>query len=304
MLACYGWKEQPLPNFVGTLFDSLLFGYAAGAFSDAKADTRGALTWGRKDPGRKDVFLDEVTEIDGVLQAKLLRVLSTGEFTPVGKREPQDLVDRLIFASNRDLKAVVGERFRRDLYDRIATPCIRIGGISEYTPNNFMELVRGLMARISADLAVEADLIHLEDAEIEEMFKQPWPGNVRQLEKVLEDFVRACIAGRTGRRPLDVAAEIAPLFQTTNGEPSQGSDVERVAREFCTHEFERVLKAPDPTLTPMALLKRFTEAHLPQKRVLQLFDEVYREFGWPREQTSPCVNHKEWQKYRGSRGRE
>ena len=214
--AIYGWKEQPLPNFVGTLFDSLLFGYAKGAFSDAKEDTPGALTWPRRQPERKDVFLDEVTEIDSGLQAKLLGVLSTGQFTPVGGKEPYDLVDRLIFASHRDLKTIVGDRFRRDLYEHIATPCIRIGGISEYKPNDFAVLVRGLVARISTDLGVEPDLIHLEDSEVQELYDHSWPGNVRQLEKVLEDFVRACLAGRTGRRPLEVAAEIAPLFETTN----------------------------------------------------------------------------------------
>jgi len=302
--AIYGWKEQPLPNFVGTLFDSLLFGYAKGAFSDAKEDTPGALTWPRRQPERKDVFLDEVTEIDGGLQAKLLGVLSTGQFTPVGGKEPYDLVDRLIFASNRDLKAIVGDRFRRDLYERIATPCIRIGGVSEYKPNDFAELVRGLVARISMDLGVEPDVIHLEDSEVQDLFDQPWPGNVRQLEKVLEDFVRACVAGRTGRRPVAVAAEIAPLFETQKMSRAHTSDTERIAREFCEHEFQRVLKTPEPSLTPTALLKRLVDLHLPPKQVLQLFDEAYREFDWPREQATPCVNHKEWQKYRGSRGRE
>ena len=73
--------------------------------------------------------------------------------------------------------------------------------------------------------------------------------------------------------------------------------MERVAREFCTQEFERVLKTPEPTLTPTVLVKRFVDSH----RLRKVFQEVYKNFNWPRDGHS--VNHNEWQKNRDSRGR-
>ncbi len=300
----YGWKEAPLPNVVGSLFESLLFGYVGGAFTGANAkDTPGVLTWPDRDgPSRKDVFLDEVTEVAGDLQPKLLGVLSTGEFTPVGGKASHPLVDRLIFASNRDLREAAGKTLRRDLYERIATPCLEIRGIDKYTPDAFETLVRSLVAQISADLDWQGAPIHLPDADLADLRGLSWPGNVRQIEKVMEDFVRAYVMDRTGRRPLEVAAEIAPLFDSPKPPQPGAGDVDRIAREFCERAFESAAEKPEQSLTPSALMKRLVDAHLPAKRVLEIFDEVYRGFDWPRD--TPCVNHKEWQKYRGSRGRE
>ena len=113
-------------GIVPTLFESLLFGHLKGAFSGAHTDRNGILATAgtREVPGT--VFMDEVGDLPLDQQAKLLRVIQEGKITRVGDTVEIPIFCRFVFATNRDLKAMVAAgQFREDLYYRITTVILR-----------------------------------------------------------------------------------------------------------------------------------------------------------------------------------
>ena len=166
------------------LIESQLFGHVRGAFTGALA-TRGGVF---ADAHRGTLFIDEVTELRPHLQARLLRVIESGEFTMVGQNQARRVDVRIITATNQDLAgAVAAGRFRADLYFRIAVACVELPPLRERRDDvpllarHFLEAcltkyrpdrVRGLTGR-----AVEA------------LSRYSWPGNVRQLENWIENAV-------------------------------------------------------------------------------------------------------------------
>lgn len=289
----YGWREQPLPNVVDTLFDALLFGHEKGAFTGAVGTLPGALTWSEspKPVVPKDVFLDEVTEIGENSQVKLLGLLSTGVFRAVGGQSEQKLVDRLVFATNRDLETFVANgRFRRDLHHRIASPCLRLRGLDEYSEAEFASVVRVLTTEWSQALGV-TEMLQVRPSEIEELRRMKWPGNIRQLEKVIDDFVRSAAAGKVGRRPMQVAEETAEFFAL-----KQHADSAPVgsAEDFFDEELERA-KASKETLTPKKLYARYVARVVPNDSTAAAFRECYKRLS---KADLHYMNQKEWQKHR------
>jgi DNA-binding NtrC family response regulator len=169
---------------VETLFESEVFGHVRGAFTGAIDHKAGLFE--TADGGT--VFLDEVGELPGSVQAKLLRVLENGEVQRVGSLEPRKVEIRLIAATNRDLRAeVAAGRFRGDLYYRlnvaeIALPPLR--DRREDIPYLTAAFVRGFAQRFGKPLiGLTPDAERL-------LAGAYWGGNVRQLRNVLE---RACI---------------------------------------------------------------------------------------------------------------
>jgi len=165
------------------LMESEIFGHVRGAFTGAVADRKGAAA--RADNGT--LFLDEICEMDLGLQAKLLRFIQTGTFTPVGGSRVESVAVRLISATNRDPWAEVqAGRFREDLYFRLHVIPIHLPPLRA-RESDVVEIARGLLERFAAEEGraftgftpeAEALLLHL-----------PWPGNVRQLQNVLRNVV-------------------------------------------------------------------------------------------------------------------
>jgi two-component system response regulator PilR (NtrC family) len=166
-----------------TLLESELFGHVRGAFTGAATTKKGLLEAAE----RGTVFLDEISEMSTMMQVKLLRVLQERKFRRVGGTEEIDADIRIIAATNRDLaKAVADGAFREDLYYRINVIPIHLPPLRERREDiapladHFVAKYREMMGRPVTGLTPEA-LHWLESAD--------WPGNVRQLENVIERAV-------------------------------------------------------------------------------------------------------------------
>jgi serine/threonine-protein kinase PknK len=162
------------------LIESELFGHVRGAFTGAVKTRRGHFELA--DGGT--LFLDEIGEISPDLQVRLLRVLETGEVTPVGssKRMPVDV--RIVTATNRDLKAdVAAGRFREDLYYRINTIVLKLPRLRERIEDLPMLLEH--FAQQVAEERGEAP-VHFGPGILARLQAHSWPGNIRELRNVVE----------------------------------------------------------------------------------------------------------------------
>ncbi|MDT8901995.1 sigma 54-interacting transcriptional regulator [Anaeroselena agilis] len=166
-----------------TLLESELFGYAEGAFSGAR---RGGKPGVFEIAHGGTLFMDEIGELPGSIQAKLLRVLQDQEFFKVGGSRPVKFDARLLFATNRDLEAEVkAGRFREDLFYRINVVPLFVPPLRE-RPEDIVALTAEFLAKMNCKYKTDKKL----SAEIIEAFTNyPWPGNVRELINVLERVV-------------------------------------------------------------------------------------------------------------------
>jgi DNA-binding NtrC family response regulator len=162
-----------------TLFESVLFGHAKGAFTGAIKDQVGLLN--QADGGT--AFFDEIGELPPPLQAKLLRVIQEQTFIPLGKTEQQQIDARFICATNRDLELEVNAgRFRRDLFYRLAVIHIELpplrarGDDMNLLARHFLKHF-GRAQRPAVDFSAET---------LELMRRYSWPGNIRELRNAVE----------------------------------------------------------------------------------------------------------------------
>jgi DNA-binding NtrC family response regulator len=165
------------------VFESELFGHVRGAFTDAKSDRVGRFELA--DGGT--LFLDEIGNVPLNLQAKLLRVLETGEFERVGSSKTQKVNVRLLSATNADLQAEVSQgRFRQDLLFRLNTVEIKLPPLRDRAEDipvlaeHFLRVHRERYRRPIMGLTPEA---------FEALHEHRWPGNVRELDHVIERAV-------------------------------------------------------------------------------------------------------------------
>src|SRR5689334_4580423 len=165
------------------VFESELFGHVRGAFTDAKSDRVGRFELA--DGGT--LFLDEIGNVPLNLQAKLLRVLETGEFERVGSSKTQKVNVRLLTATNADLHGEVAQgRFRQDLLFRLNTVEIRLSPLRDRIEDipvlaeHFLKQHSDRYRRGRMDFTQQA---------IEALRQHSWPGNVRELDHVIERAV-------------------------------------------------------------------------------------------------------------------
>jgi transcriptional regulator with GAF, ATPase, and Fis domain len=163
-----------------TLVESELFGHEKGAFTGAIARRVGRFE--QADGGT--LFLDEVGELPLETQAKMLRVLQSGEFERVGGAQPLKTNVRVIAASNRDLERAVHEgRFRDDLYHRLAIFPIHLPSLRERRED--IPLLAAYLVMRKAN-RMGRKIEQISNKITERLMKYDWPGNVRELENVLE----------------------------------------------------------------------------------------------------------------------
>ncbi|MCC8981987.1 sigma-54-dependent Fis family transcriptional regulator [Bradyrhizobium acaciae] len=177
------------------LIESELFGYASGAFTGAAP--RGKIGLIEAADGGT-LFLDEIGDMPIGLQARLLRVLSEGEITPVGAHRPKPVSFRLISASHHRLDQLVADgRFRRDLFFRLNAATLMLPALRER--QDLDGLVDHLLARIGAD---EGRAIRLSHTARMALRRHPWPGNLRELANTLR--VAAALADGSEITPDDL----------------------------------------------------------------------------------------------------
>jgi transcriptional regulator with GAF, ATPase, and Fis domain len=161
------------------LLESELFGHEKGAFTGAHTRREGRV----KNADRGTLFIDEIGELSIPLQAKLLRLLQTGEYEPVGSSSVLHSDARIIAATNRDLKAATDEkRFREDLYYRLNVLAVELPPLRQ-RPDTVVLLAEQFRRRYAPRLNPRAG--EFTDAARQLLLAHCWPGNIRELENTV-----------------------------------------------------------------------------------------------------------------------
>ncbi|MDA1314321.1 MAG: sigma-54 factor interaction domain-containing protein [Acidobacteria bacterium] len=173
-----------------TLIESEVFGHRRGSFTGAVEDRKG---WFEVCPSYGTVFLDEIGELEPELQVKLLRVIETRSFQPVGETAARTFAGKIVAATNRDLGQAMGQgRFREDLYyrlcaDQVTTPSLRRQ--LEESPEVLDDLILFMARRVAGD---EGETLAKEvRAWVGQNLRAayPWPGNYRELEQCVRNIL-------------------------------------------------------------------------------------------------------------------
>src|SRR5688572_978097 len=174
-LNCAGLSES--------ILEDELFGHVKGAFTGAQTEREGRF----EHADRGTLFMDEIGDMPGAMQAKLLRVLENGEVVRLGSNDPVQVDVRLISATNRNLDEMVAEKkFREDLYFRIKGATITIAPLRERREDipllihYFVQQHAERYGKVIEGVTPEAQ---------QRLMSFPWPGNVRQLRNAIENMV-------------------------------------------------------------------------------------------------------------------
>ncbi len=209
------------------LLDSELFGHVAGAFTGALKDKKGLV----KAAAGGTLFLDEIGELPTDLQAKLLRVLETGDYLRVGDTKPMKADVRVIAATHRDLPTEVAKGgFREDLYYRLSAFIIRLPSLAERKAD-IQVLAQQFVLYYAARF--KKPITGIDDAVKERLMHHTWRGNVRELRNVIERACILCDGPLLDAASLPMELQSAPAPTT-----SAAYDLESVEREH----IRRVLK--------------------------------------------------------------
>jgi transcriptional regulator with PAS, ATPase and Fis domain len=222
---------QPLvslncPVLSAHLMESELFGHVPGAFTGADTARTGRFELA----DRGTILLDEVTEIDLSLQAKLLRVLQERAFEKVGSSTTIGVDVRVLATTNRDLLvAVEAQQFRSDLYYRLAVVPIHVPALRdrrEDVPLLVDHFLMSLSARIRSDPP------EIDDGARQLLTEHHWPGNIRELENIVR---RACVVQQHG----PVRADDLRPWLIGAGQREPNSTGETIPVGLSLHEMER-----------------------------------------------------------------
>jgi DNA-binding NtrC family response regulator len=234
-----------------TLIESELFGHEKGAFTSAMAQHLGRFE--RAHGGT--LFLDEIGELDGALQAKLLRILQEKTFERVGGSRQISVDVRVIAATNRDLKKRVAEgKFREDLYYRLNRFPIEIPPLRE-RPSDIEALAVFFLKCAAKELGRNAP--RLTKSGLRALQAYQWPGNVRELENVMERMAILC--------DQQVDAPDLSLLQGEHSRPVLWRDIERAAIEDALrmNHGNRTLAAQQLGISLRTLQYRLKEYQVP-----------------------------------------
>lgn len=167
-------------SFSRDLLESEMFGHKAGAFTGALKETKGLF----EEADNGTIFLDEIGEMAFDLQAKLLRILETGEFIKIGNTKPTQVNVRVIAATNRDLAKEIAEgHFREDLFYRLSVFQIHLPPLRERLEDIPLH-INAFVSTLSAKMGRTIRTVSPEYIEI--LKKHSWKGNVRELRNVVE----------------------------------------------------------------------------------------------------------------------
>jgi transcriptional regulator with PAS, ATPase and Fis domain len=167
-----------------------LFGYEKGAFTDAKKDKPGRFALANGGT----IFLDEVGDMSPSLQVKLLRVLQEKEYEPLGSTSPKKTDVRIIAASNKDLSKLVNEgKFRDDLYYRLNVVKIDLPPLYQRR-EDIPLLIDAFIRKFNAKMGKK--ISGVSDSVLRLLLKYDYPGNVRELENIMEHAFVLCGGNR------------------------------------------------------------------------------------------------------------
>jgi two-component system response regulator FlrC len=208
------------------MLEALLFGYEKGSFTGAQARSDGKLVQANSGT----LLLDEITEMDLGLQAKLLRVLQEREVEPLGASAPTALNVRVLATTNRDLEEAVRDgQFREDLYYRLNVFPLNLPPLRQ-RPGDILPLARRFIAKACTPQPAAPQLSASACAELESF---SWPGNVRQLENVIQ---RALVLHGGG-------AWLEAEHFALEGDPSVRPSAQDLSGELWAEETRRIVEA-------------------------------------------------------------
>ncbi len=189
-----------------SLLEDQLFGHVRGAFTGAEKDREGVFEYANGGT----LFLDEIGDMPLTMQAKLLRVLESGEVVRVGSNEVRRTDVRFVSATNRDLKKMVEEgSFRQDLYFRINGSHIHLPPLRERR-EDIPRIVRHAASKLSETLTPGRGVPEFSDAAMMRLTAYDWPGNIRQLLNVVQNAIIIAVGSADGQGPVRVAADHIP----------------------------------------------------------------------------------------------
>ena len=176
-------------SFSKELLESEMFGHKAGSFTGALKDKKGLF----EEANNGTIFLDEIGEMAFELQAKLLRILETGEYIKIGDTKPTRVNVRIIAATNRNLsQEFVAGRFREDLFYRLSVFQIHLPPLRERA-GDIRLLAKAFIKSFAEQLA--RPVVEIAPAFLEALDSQPWKGNIRELRNVIERSMIVCESG-------------------------------------------------------------------------------------------------------------
>ncbi len=215
-LECAGLTES--------LFESELFGYVKGAFTGATHDKPGLA----EAANGGTLFLDEIADIPYPLQVKLLRLLETGTYRPVGSTEPKITLFRLICATHKNIEKLVEENiFRQDLYYRINVFPIHIPSLQERT-EDIPVIAKTLLKKITP----EADFV-LTSTAVSQLQKHHYRGNIRELRNIL---TRATVLANTNIIDKHVLDQ---CFKINTQQDKEESDLKTLEKHYLESLMEK-----------------------------------------------------------------
>jgi len=217
------FSDRASAKFVGVncsalaegLLESELFGHVRGAFTGAVSSRPGLF----READRGTLFLDEIGDVSPALQARLLRVLQEKELVPVGSEQPVKVDVRVVAATHRDLGTLVREgKFREDLYYRLNVVTLELPPLRERRQDipllvdHFLRVLAQTHRRgpVALDREAQAALL-----------AQDWPGNVRQLQNVLERAFVLAAQDVIGPEHLPAEIRAAPAPAVSGGAPGE-----------------------------------------------------------------------------------
>ncbi|WP_288856772.1 sigma-54 dependent transcriptional regulator [uncultured Bacteroides sp.] len=176
-------------SFSKELLESEMFGHKAGSFTGALKDKKGLF----EEANNGTIFGDEIGEMAFELQAKLLRILETGEYIKIGDTKPTRVNVRIIAATNRNLsQEIVAGRFREDLFYRLSVFQIHLPPLRERA-GDIRLLAKAFIKSFAEQLA--RPVVEIAPAFLEALDSQPWKGNIRELRNVIERSMIVCESG-------------------------------------------------------------------------------------------------------------
>lgn len=248
-------KEKPfVPINCGAipveLIDSVLFGHKKGAFTGASNDSPGAFM----EANGGTIFLDEFGELPKEAQVRLLRVLQSGELTPLGSNKAVHVDVRVIAATNRDLlEEMVTGNFREDLFYRVAVGTLNLPALRE-REGDIGLLVDKLMADINQKFATIENHKYISPKGRNVLIKHDWKGNIRELYATL---IRAFIwSKRQNIDDIDIQSVIIKMPErqesVLNRELGESFDIHSVMAEVASHYIKKALDESNHNLTQAA----------------------------------------------------
>jgi two-component system response regulator PilR (NtrC family) len=229
-----------IPN---ELMESELFGHKRGSFTGAVADKQGLI----QSAEGGTLFLDEVADLPLHMQVKLLRVVQEKTLRPVGESREVSADVRILSATHKSLADLVAQgQFREDLFYRINVIELRVPALRERS-GDIGEIAEAILERLARRTGTSAPQLSPEALYLLEGY--PFPGNVRELENVLERAITLCTAGvvtpehirlRSGVRPGAGSADSAPAQAAAgDGAGALGSQLESIEREAIVKALEK-----------------------------------------------------------------